>query len=59
MRRRAGNYAHAKQLRHLRKILKRQRTILGIVIRELQRKSEGPDFAPDHSKAMSDERWAI
>ena len=34
----AGGYAHAKQFRRLRRVLKRQRTILGIVIREVQRK---------------------
>ena len=59
MRRRAGGYAHAKQLRRSRKVLKRQRTFLGIVMRELQRKSEEPDFAPDHWKPMSDGRWAM
>ena len=54
LRRRAGGYAHAKQFRRLKKVLKRQRTILGIVIREVQRKIEAPDFAPDHPKAQSD-----
>jgi IS5 family transposase len=34
----AGGYAHAKQFRRLRRVLKRQRTILGIVIREVERK---------------------
>ncbi len=38
LRRRAGGYAHAKQFRRLRRVLKRQRTILGIVLREIQRK---------------------
>ena len=38
----------------MKEILKRQRTVLRIVMREVQRKSEGPDFAPDHPKAMSD-----
>lgn len=54
LRRRAGGYAHAKQLRRLKKVLKRQRTILGIVMREVRRKSAAPDFAPDHPKAASD-----
>ena len=54
LRRRAGGYAHAKQFRRLKKVVKRQRTILGIVMREVQRKSEGPDFAPDRPKAASD-----
>lgn len=38
LRRRAGGYAHAKQFKRLRKVLRRQRTILGIVIREARRK---------------------
>jgi IS5 family transposase len=54
LRRRAGGYAHAKQFRRLKKVLKRQRTILGIVIREVQRRMESSDFAPDNPKAVSD-----
>lgn len=38
LRRRAGGYAHAKQFRRLRRAVKRQRTILGIVLREVERK---------------------
>ena len=38
LRRKAGGYAHAKQFKRLRRTLKRQRTILGIVIRDAQRK---------------------
>ena len=38
LRRRAGGYAHAKQFRRLARIVKRQRTILGVLIREVQRK---------------------
>lgn len=34
----AAGYAHAKQFRRLRRTVKRQRTIVGIVIREIQRK---------------------
>ena len=40
LRRKAGGYAHAKQFKRLRKVLKRQRTILGIVLREVGRKIE-------------------
>ena len=40
LRRKAGGYAHAKQLKRLRKVVKRQRTILGIVLREVGRKIE-------------------
>ena len=38
LRRKAGGYAHAKQFKRLRRVVKRQRTILGIVIREIKRK---------------------
>jgi len=38
LRRRAGGYAHAKQFKRLRRTLKRQRTVLGIVMREVRRK---------------------
>lgn len=38
LKRRAGGYAYAKRYRRLRKALKRQRTILGRVIRELERR---------------------
>jgi IS5 family transposase len=38
LRRKAGGYAHAKQFKRLRRTVKRQRTILGIVLREIERK---------------------
>lgn len=38
LRRKAGGYAHAKQFKRLRRVVKRQRTILGIVLREVGRK---------------------
>lgn len=38
LRRRAGGYAHAKHFKRLRRVLKRQRTILGVLLREAQRK---------------------
>lgn len=41
LRRRAGGYAHAKQFRRLRRVLKRQRTILGRLMRDVRRKLEG------------------
>lgn len=34
LRRRAGGYAHARQFKRLRRVLKRQRPVLGIVLRE-------------------------
>ncbi len=50
----AAGYAHAKQFRRLRKVVKRQRTILGIVMREAQRKLQAVDFVPAQPKALSD-----
>jgi IS5 family transposase len=41
LRRRAGGYAHAKQFRRLQRVVKRQRTILGVLMREVQRKMTG------------------
>jgi len=38
LRRKAGGYPHAKQFKRLRRAVKRQRTILGIVLREVRRK---------------------
>jgi IS5 family transposase len=38
LRRRAGGYAHAKQFKRLRRVLKRQRTVLGRVLRDVQRR---------------------
>ena len=38
LRRKAGGYAHAKQFKRLRRTVKRQRTMLGIVLREIGRK---------------------
>jgi IS5 family transposase len=64
LRRRAGGYAHAKQFRRLKKVLKRQRTILGVVMREVQRKLDAqtrllaaggtPCNEPSSPKALSD-----
>ena len=38
LRRRAGGYAHAKQFKRLRQVVRRQRTILGVLLREVHRK---------------------
>ena len=40
LRRMAGGYAHAKQFRRLRKVVNRQRTVLGVLMREVQRKMD-------------------
>jgi IS5 family transposase len=38
LRRRAGGYSHAKQFKRLHRVLKRQRTILGRLLRDIERK---------------------
>jgi IS5 family transposase len=38
LRRKAGGYAHARQFKRLRRVLRRQRTILGSLLREVRRK---------------------
>ena len=45
LRRKAGGYAHAKQFKRMRRSVKRQRTILGIVMREVQRKLDAQSLA--------------
>jgi len=47
LRRRAGGYAHAKQFKRLKTVLKRQRTILGVPIREITRKMAATSLAED------------
>jgi IS5 family transposase len=64
LRRKAGGYGHAKQFKRLRKTVKRQRTILGVIMREVQRKLDADQVAvaaggapanePDSPKALSD-----
>ena len=54
LRRKAGGYAHAKQFRRLKRTVKRQRTVLGIVMREVQRKLKAAGFAALSAKAQSD-----
>jgi len=46
LRRKAGGYAHARQFKRLRKTMKRQRTILGVVLREIERKRVGLPESP-------------
>jgi IS5 family transposase len=41
LRRCAAGYAHAKQFKRLKKVLRRQRTILGSLLREVRRKLDG------------------
>jgi len=40
LRRRAGGYAHARQFKRLRKVLRRQRTILGVLMRDVHSKMD-------------------
>ena len=54
LRRQAGGYAHAKQFKRLRRVLKRQRTILGVVMREVQRKCAAPEFTTDNPLALTE-----
>ena len=64
LRRKAGGYAHAKQFKRMGKAVKRQRTILGVVMREVQRKLDTQAQAlacgsahagvPSSPKAISD-----
>ena len=49
LRRKAGGYAHAKQFKRLRRVVKRQRTILGIVIREIKRKLSAESSSAPHT----------
>ncbi len=46
LRRKAGGYAHAKQFKRLQRVVKRQRTILGIVLREVERKQATASGSP-------------
>ena len=41
--RQAGRYAHARQSKRMRRVLRRQRTLLGRVIRDIERKQDGTD----------------
>ena len=45
LRRKAGGYAHARQFKRLRRVVKRQRTILGVVLRGVRRKMVSLDEA--------------
>lgn len=54
LKRKAGGYAHAKQFRRLKKVLKRQRTVLGILLREIARQRAGVTGAPSTALARLD-----
>jgi IS5 family transposase len=42
----AGGYAHARQFKRLRKVIQRQRTILGVVLRDIQRQRAAGSDSP-------------
>jgi IS5 family transposase len=46
----AGGYAHARQFRRLRKVIQRQRTILGVVLRDIQRQRGSRPECPELEK---------
>ena len=59
LRRKAGGYGHAKQFKRLRRTVKRQRTILGVVMRDAQRGLEAlrqgqGGVPPQSAKAIAD-----
>ena len=53
LRRRAGGYAHAKQFKRLKTVLKRQRTILGVLIRDITRKMGTTSLAEEAKAKLS------
>jgi IS5 family transposase len=58
LRRKAGGYAHAKQFKRLKRVLKRQRTILGVLMREVQRKCAAAQFTTDNPLALTElQKW--
>ena len=50
---RAGGYAHAKQYRRLKRVLRRQRTILGRLIREVRRKWQPQQLAAETAARLT------
>ncbi len=60
LRRRAGGYAHAKQFRRLRRVLKRQRTVLGRVLRDIERKMAAlPESQQERLRLWLERAWRI
>src|SRR5690606_3959130 len=54
--RQAGRYAHARQFKRMRRVLRRQRTVLGRVIRDMGRKLETLDELAQQSMRLWLER---
>ncbi|HEX8896269.1 MAG TPA: IS5 family transposase, partial [Terriglobales bacterium] len=60
LRRRAGGYAHAKQFKRLRRVLKRQRTVLGRLLRDIERKlPEAADERQAQLRVWLERAWRI
>lgn len=53
LRRKASGYGHARQFKRLGRVVKRQRTILGILLRECGRKLTQMELPPATSEAMA------
>ena len=53
LQRQAGGYAHAKQFKRLKRVVRRQRTILGILIRETRRKISASTASTANAAALS------
>lgn len=51
---RAGRYAHARQFRRMRKVIKRQRTIVGKLLREMGRKLADVSISQEHLGKLHD-----
>ncbi len=50
--RQAGLYAHARQFKRMRRVLRRQRTLLGRVVRDIGRKLEALEDTAQQQKQM-------
>jgi len=57
LRRRAGGYAHARQFKRLRRVLRRQRVILGRLLRDVERKIT--DSSREGLKTWIERAWRI
>ncbi len=60
LRRRAGGYAHARQFKRLHKVLGRQHTILGKLLRDIERKAQSlPTCAQERLQVWIQRAWRI
>ena len=58
LQRKAGGYAHAKQFKRLKRTVKRQRTLLGKIMRAVQRQLDG-QVSTTHSAQVNTKRSAL